>query len=977
MSSAAVDAKKRKRRKRGVTRRVRDEKGNIVVKRYTKKKSRLTIPGLTWKKAPSLLLGTAFGSYATAAYLAKEGLLSTEEGTLSNSLNTYFSSELEGVAKLFLAGTLAVVFASFFGYSLITKGFKIRRWPAAGRQLIAIYFAGLILFAILSPFINEFGIIRQQDEKDFVEDDRFHDLSGLNAPFYSELLNGLLDLLGNIPDPSELVATILPSDGYDLDSAKDRYLWRWRVAEKYSDSLKDFEQGLTATELAYIESVYDPTKSRDEMRSFQVSEQYLTISSSYSGEALTTWHSENGATIGSTDDISVDFAEGISGNLNQESLGGYRDGNEQPVLEMSFDAPRTQGYVNYEAIWQAEDKESLSSNSVVYDDIDSYTSPTSLQQSNNLHLSALPDKFTSLPNTISNIWGSTSLPGGSAAAYVANDADGFFESTYNNFVSSFTEETSVYSAIMQVSDKITNEILERYKTGDLNIDPTQTSGVAPDGYDKAYWFYNALETGGDFGMKELLAGFTNMLRVLNIPARPIIGFSVGDFLDSNGNSCTGSNCDSIEVLFKHLHVWIEALIPWIDDVGQTHYSWGVFNPIPDPWLLLEDGTDIEYGRNALGGQPDIDLELLTGEDTPIPGGEIQGKSSFNLAKIEENVTGRVRVSYEGTPAIGQTVNLKLLTESDLQTLESGALDFTQIDQLGINLEEVVTTGADGWVNFSLIVERDNTAYQWLKNGTKSQLPGIIIDTVNPLGSGLGEYNVYALVAFFGIGFNMSIIGWDLDINIEITLDQNSQSIVNPETAETISAYNILFGKKFNATITVTNEDTDALEGIEPINLILLDQTEFKDLTDYFTSNDMSSAQTLLDNNKIGNFSATDAFGINTITVYGANYTAIGVVPDTVYVLIAHWEDTLKFGQTWIYFSGDITLSTNLNTHGPQIPTPKVSTSSGDVIWHVETNVTSFISDPLFPPEQAENVDLIYYVFLESYLDANNNTWGDL
>lgn len=449
---------------------------------------------------------------------------------------------------------------------------------------------------------------RQQSDNDFVPDNKDFDVSGLSSPFYSEFLNGMLDLLGNIPDPKEEVAYIRPTDGQPLDYYRDRYLYRWRVAETYDTELADYDQTYTATQLEYVDGASNyynvfTGSNFDEARALNIDEQYLTISNSYLGEALLPWNSQYGGLIGDFDDMDVEVSN--NGSLIPGSIGGYRDINEQPVLSLTFDTARTQGFVNYDSYWIAEDKYNIIENSVLMSDLSSELDGYPTSRFGDL----------SIPNSkeISGIWGLESLPGTNNYVDRINPNANEFVTKHDAYgaILANNPDISVYNFTLLIKNDIQNAVMQGLLEGSLNIDPTQTSGVAEPGADKAYWFYKALEDPTvQFGMKELITGFVNMLRSFDIPARPIIGFSVGNFLDANGNDCTSrSDCTTIEILFEHIHIWIEVLIP-VKVGAAMNYHWGIFNPIPDPWILQENNSDFEFGKNSLGSTLDVVIDVL-------------------------------------------------------------------------------------------------------------------------------------------------------------------------------------------------------------------------------------------------------------------------------------------------------------------------------------------------------------------------------
>ncbi|MHA2403624.1 MAG: transglutaminase domain-containing protein, partial [Candidatus Kariarchaeaceae archaeon] len=576
-------------------------------------------------------------------------------------------------------------------------------------------------------------------------------------------------------------------------------------------------------------------------------------------------------------------------------------------------------------------------------------------------LTPKPSRFTAVPGSIDSVYGGASLPGG-AAQYLSDDTNGFFRSAYDDLIASTDENTTVYNIILKVSNDISSALLQNLDS--INIDPTQTSGVAGPNIDKAYYFYEALDDPTiEFGMKELLAGFTNMLRVLGIPARPIIGFSVGDYLDCS----TPTNCDSIQIQFKHLHVWIEALIPW-EDTDGTHYSWGIFNPIPDPYLLEEDSSDLEFGRNALGGAPEVELEITSGDITSLGGQSVEGEDSFSLNDFGQNLTGRVKVSYDGVAQIGQEVDLRLLNELHLQ---QGATDVTS--DIGFELNDVITT-SDGWGYFNVSVHRNRSVYRFNDSTGRYDQFVTSLDPVNPTGTQLGEYNIYALVALALPGYELKLVGWNLNVTINLSLDAFNQSMTNPFNGENITSYKVLQGSPgtTNATIEVDDEEGNPYPQLEGVILYIMDQNDFATLSTLFSNLDVVGIAQFLDtSDQLGTFNQTDVNGNSTLAV--SNDVFINYTPGDVYILLAHLDDSANFDTKFLYISNDMTLETNLNLHGQsnQIDTNITR------IWHVESNATAFLNDPLIPPEPGTNVNLTYYAIRRNTYITVNSTWSTL
>ena len=102
-----------------ITRRIRDAEGNIIVKRYKKRENAIPIK-IPWERTPSIISGSISGAYAYLINQYNSGSLGSSLffPEISQQINTFFSS-LEGIASLFLTGSIAVGLGTFLGWSLI------------------------------------------------------------------------------------------------------------------------------------------------------------------------------------------------------------------------------------------------------------------------------------------------------------------------------------------------------------------------------------------------------------------------------------------------------------------------------------------------------------------------------------------------------------------------------------------------------------------------------------------------------------------------------------------------------------------------------------------------------------------------------------------------------------------------------------------------------------------------------------------
>ncbi|MHA2030946.1 MAG: transglutaminase domain-containing protein [Candidatus Kariarchaeaceae archaeon] len=676
-----------------------------------------------------------------------------------------------------------------------------------------------------------------------------------------------------LPSPEEEVAYIEALDGKGFNYDKDRYLYRWRVAETYNTSFYDFDQKYTNYRIPYIDYQDFIAGNTDSQRHFKISEQYLTLSDSYCGDALVPWNSELGGLIGPTNNVNASISN--IGTMIPNSANGYRDINEQPVLSTKFNTTLTHGFLEYESFWVEEDKENISKNSIKMAQLDSVLDGTS---SNNFPTNRFGNLSSVNPDEIDGIWGLESLPGGLGYLDRMNPESAGFVTKHDSYKSvlDLNPDISVYDFVLLIYNEIQNAVLQGLYDGSLNIDPTQTSGVADMGSDKAFWFYQSIEDPTmQFGMKELLAGFTNMLRSFGIPARPVIGFSVGEFFDDGGTPgistsargddirCYSDDCDYIEILFEHIHVWTEVLIP-VESDGLTNYHWGIFNPIPDPWILQNDDDDLEYGRNALGTGLEIELEITSGNTTllanPIEFDPILSTDTLYLNEMGRDLTGRVKVSYDGIPSSGQTVELKLLTETELL---SGDFD----PDVGISLQSMATDGSDGWGRFKIFVDTNGQVFTYDENDIRNTtaISGLNITEWKPLES-LGNIGFYGIVAVYGNSINVSLIGWELDTQIKLTANATLISMINPNTGGIINSYNVTIGSTLQFQVEVTDSKIipNPLQGITTIDFLLLNENDYNTLLTSLSQNILDT--NLIQINKLGTFSATDPNGQATLNI---------------------------------------------------------------------------------------------------------------
>ena len=876
-----------------ITRRIRDAEGNIIVKRYKKRENAIPIK-IPWERTPSIISGSISGAYAYLINQYNSGSLGSSLffPEISQQINTFFSS-LEGIASLFLTGSIAVGLGTFLGWSLITQGFKIKKWGGAARQLLAIGAMLLFTTAVFSSFINEAGVIRHQD--DTIDVNENYDLENLDSPFYKELLNGLLDLLGPLPDPSLLIATVTSLDGQELSRLDDTYLWRYRVADTYDPDTRDyvnnFDQYLTDfSSAAPLVGSY-PNGSKG----FRVSQQYLNPTAGFTDGLLTPWNSIYDSQV----DISSPQIE--ANNLEAgdfvefSSIEMQKDINSRNVIQAALTKSRTSGYFDFDAYYIPEQQENIAQNSISYGDflnamlIDGYKSDLV-----NTRNDAIEDA-----GSLSSIWGSSSLPD----YYDINENNTEFgdASVYNGKILSYQAnlDQSVYGLILQVHNQIQNAVL------DLLTNPTaaetfsstsENSGnnEAPPGEDRAFYFWRQIENQQLFGIKDFLVGYVNMLRSLNIPSRLVIGFNSGTIDEAT---------DTISITAGDVSPWVEALIPWTDQNGDLQYSWGAFNPLPKLSLLLSEGRFV-YGQNSLGGQPTIELDSTSGVETDL-GGDI---GSFSLAEMNKPFNFGSRVLFEEIPAPNQKIEFKILNEEELLSLAAG--NAADILNAGTDLGTITTDGdGDNWANLSITVSTDKSAVLTV-DGVDTNLEGEY-PAINILG-GEGERNLFAIVARYALEVDFIVVGWKLEASISLS---NTDDDV--DTVEIPDALDLFDGDEFNTSFTYAGEElgysiqVNDPEGLPiqdvALEILWLSPDDLAGIQDTLISGNTDSLKADIgDDNPITGADGSYSFDFTTPTAdAGVEY----------YTLMAWIPNTVFYATLYIHMSEDFSLTYEIVDYG--------------------------------------------------------------
>jgi len=916
-----------------ITRRIRDAEGNIIVKRYKKRANSIPLK-IPWNRMPSIILGSFSGSYAYIINQYNNSSLINNSflPEISDTINSFLNS-IEGIASLFLTGSFAVGLGTLLGYALITQGFRVKKWGAAARQLIAI--GALLLFstAVFSSFINEAGISRHLDSTQNFDGD--FDLDGLESPFYSQLLESLLDLMQPIPNPSEIVAVVEPNDGIPLNKLEDTYLWRWKVAETYNPIGRSFDIGYD--ELITDYSGFDPaTPIFDEtegVRKFKVSQQYLCLTNSYSDGLLTPWHSVY-ESVNSIESFGVTPNNALEGQeVNVAEVNLQKDLNSRPIVDFSLTESRSTGRFEFDTLYIPEFQEQIAKGSISYSDMmqgmlnDQYKSD--LEQFNSRRGPAYTEALNEI-NNISSIYGAESLPN----YYDENvDATEFGNANvFNEKISSFKSrpDQSVFSLILNVHNEVQNAILNLLTnpTAAEALEGTSQNGdafAAPEGNDRAFYFWQQVKNNQFFGLEDFYVGYVNMLRALNIPARVVIGFNTGDVNEES---------NSITIKLGDIVGWIEALIPWVDDNGNIQLSWAIFNPLPK-LSLINEGRFV-YGKNSMGAQPTLDLSVNSGETTSV--GNAPNDIQFTLGQMNTKTNFSARLFFEDTPAPGQEIELTLLNEDQIDSLQgAGAIDALNS---GTQLTPIITSEDDGaWANFSISVFTDSTG-EIEFNGQKTPIDQKFgfFQPNEPKGG----RNIYALVARYGLEFQFVIIGWQLDANLALSLLDGPNSVTFSEVLGSTEVVNSYVSEVLDYTVLLSSPEGDLISDVN-VQLLWLSPTALSEIDEIIA--EQSTADYLIDEG------LTDENGAitfeNIITL--ANTDEL-IDPLRIYTILAWVENTLIYDYIQLYLSEDFQIGYEIL----EVPNPldRFVLIGQSVDWDLDisANFTNFLfEDEIFSP----------------------------
>lgn len=923
-----------RKKKRGIARRTVDEQGNVQIKKFKRRggpaRFKISdIPALKAHRIPTTIIGSGFVGYGGLAYAYKEGALATSDSGLAGSIANFFQGLNPAIAP-FLAGTIGFGLATLIGYTLVTQGLKVRKYGIPFRQLTSLLVAFLVVSSVLSPFLNDPGNVRQVPDDQLEDWDPGFDLSGLSSPDLSDILiDGLMGLLDGL-DPDLATDNLLrveSADGLDI-AEDDYYLFRWKTEEKWNSETGSYTTDDSGEILPFVD--YDDVDfalgDPDEARKFRMNFVYFSLTSSLSSELVGPWNSELGVPLS---EEGFDVKLNVTGDNPQSILNGnptlYRAHNENPLVSASLGQTTSSGYIQYDAYWQADRKSEIAANSIGVNDIQPFVEQYSSELQNRIPQSYIANRQRTdeLDNTVTVTGVSTKFGKYSLPALAGTKAVDYFNTLFNpnaaafaaqrdEFVQSLGPNPSIFTTAVAVTSFVQTTLLQALANDQVSLDLTNSQPDASGGVDKGHFFYQALENDAQWGLKDFLPGYINMLRSLGVPARLVTGFAGG----------TPDGPQALQFALQNAHFWAEVLIPWLDDEGNPHFSWAIFNPIPIFSALANDQTNFQFGKNAMPTLTTIDITPQTG--ITQTGGDAE---EYRIQETGTNFTYVTEVNFEGGgPAEGQTIDMRMIPDSevDVNDIESVVQSFIDGNEPGFSIGRYATNES-GMFEINGFMDFDGNMDIYHPNGTTLNFPNINRINIEAFLSGDPDvaFGVYALVGSLGLSANATVAGWLNNGTLSAEILDETTSFTFPGTGLN-NVYQLYPSENYTVQARLENTDQTRPLTNETLQLMMFDETSFnnldlEDITSLQEANllnpdNPNTAQSLIRDG--GTFErTTDNDGYANWTIQWGHNTPVPTENDA-YAFIILWPAALVFTQdpiaTVISSSGNISLSISNN-----------------------------------------------------------------
>ncbi len=788
----------------------------------------------------------------------------------------------------------------FFPFTLIKYQTRHNVWRIVFMGLTI----GTLLISLFSPYVGLIGKYRDLPEGELnaqdVNADWFSSLFTGSAPFY---IDGLLDLLDAI-DLNDTLANMNIANISVVSGSLGNFLYRWEVYDRYNPTTWEFDASNDAVLYDLENDDYGPPSGT--YTRFEVDQKVYAATTSLQSSLLTTWNSYQTPLI----DEDADWTDNVYSGTDDNKITAAKSGTAK-------------------VRWNQREQLSLTAttNALAFIGAFEYFSYfLSMSQSEKDFLTKSTDGTDGALGFTTGGYGSSSF----------NDTYSMFLQLPDNYR---TISPDVWSF---ASDLKTNgEILgfdSVYQQITYDIDSILTTFGLPEtaqgdntGQDRA----QLLVTGqSDKAATDYLALALVALRIQGIPARPVIGFALGDGTSTNR-----------ELKLENLFAWIEALLPY-EEGGVTKYSWGQFQIVP-----YVSGSTLIYCENTLHSSYNLTLEMLgeppgysaltTQPIPPHPSLPPQAPDEAYMIDFSTDYTLRATATSGGSPGTNVPISYRTYT---LQQFSDNIDTPANLLALGNDVGEAAT---DVLGEAELIYSFNASDY-------------VQFDIDNYMGTTyiLAAYSGFAAYAI--TSFAIVPEGYLSGVSINAT-----QQVI-PSTGLTESLYITQKGLNYEIS-SILYEDPGLL-------------TVLPDRDVYYYVYTLSQLNTIINTGtfvppekELGN-GTTDLFGVS--RVYSLNHTSPlredlldGLTTDQAYAIIANYGQNYTF--SYFYLMDGISSTVDINSTS-EIVTPT------DFIFFEAFDFSLFLMSPLGVPvgsieDEAIQVWMMPLADYEAYTGTKNST----
>lgn len=557
---------------------------------------------------------------------------------------------------------------------------------------------GTLLISLFSPYVGLIGKYRDLPEGELeeqtVDADWFSSLFTGSAPFY---IDGLLDLLDAIDLNDSLANMNIANISADSGSLRN-FLYRWEVYDRYNPTTWEFDASNDAVLYNLENDDYGPPSGT--YTHFEVDQKVYAATTSLQSSLLTTWNSYQNPLI----EEDADWTDNVYSGTDDNKTTAAKSGTAK-------------------VRWNQREQLSLTAttNTIAFIGAFEYFS---------YFLSMSQSEKDLLIQSTDGTDGALGFTTGDYGTSDFNDTYSMFLQLPDNYRTISPDVWSFASGLKTNGENLGFDSVYQQITYDLDsilatFGLPETAQGDNTGQDRA----QLLVTGqSDKAATDYLALALVSLRIQGIPARPVIGFALGDGTSTNR-----------ELKLENLFAWIEALLPY-EEGGLTKYCWGQFQIVP-----YVSGSNLIYCENTLHSNYNLTLEMLgsppnyqTLPTYPLVHPSLPPQAPEEAKVIDFDTPYTLRAIAESGGSPGTNVPISYRTYSLRQFAENQ--DTPQNLLLLGNDLGIISTNSSGYTDFSYIF--NNSLYEQFD-------PNNYLDTAYILAAynGFASYAVEAFIIF--------------------------------------------------------------------------------------------------------------------------------------------------------------------------------------------------------------------------------------